>query len=113
MAVRHHLSEGGFHVLEAENGTEAIERAREFTAPLDLLVTDMVLPGVNGAEVAKEVRRLHPEVSVIGMSAHSPAMLERAGNLAADMEIMEKPFDGKQLLRRVRAVLTDSASASQ
>ena len=65
------LEQGGYTVLEACNGMEAVDIARDHSGPIDLLLTDMVMPGMNGRAVAEKVGRLYPEIRVAYMSGYT------------------------------------------
>ena len=107
LAVREYLSRHGYRVLEARDGHEAVQVAREHSEPIPLVVSDMVLPGMSGSEVARAVVKIHPESKVIYMSAHSQDMLIEAGHLQAEeeTETLQKPFGEDELLARVHQVL--------
>ena len=106
MTVRDYLVKAGFQVTVAESGTEAVERAAGHQGPLDLLVTDLMLPGMTGVQVANRTRDLHPLVKVLYISAHSRDVLEHAGiHGAGDIDIVQKPFSSKQLLGHVHKML--------
>ena len=112
MTVRNYLVEAGLQVIDAESGTEAVERATAHNGPLDLLITDLMLPGITGVEVANRTRALHPLVKVIFISAHSRDVLAHAGiRGAGDIDILQKPFSGQQLLGRVDQMLEHSVSS--
>ena len=70
--------------------------------PIDLLLTDMVMPGMNGAELAKEIQTRYPSVRVLFMSAYSDEALIEQGRLRAGVPVLEKPFEEEELARRVR-----------
>lgn len=107
LAVREYLSRSGYRVLEARDGHEAVRVARAHPEPIPLVVSDMVLPGMSGSEVARAVTEIHPETKVIYMSAHSPGMLIEAGHLQAgeETETLQKPFGEEEFLARVHEVL--------
>ena len=64
------LESDGYQVLEAMNGTEALRIAGEHGAPIHLLLTDVVMPGMNGRELANELRLHHPDMRVLFMSGY-------------------------------------------
>jgi DNA-binding response OmpR family regulator len=113
LAVREYLSRSGYRVLQARDGHEAVQVAREHSEPIPLVVSDMVLPGMSGSEVARAVAEIHPESKVIYMSAHSHDMLIEAGHLQADeeTETLQKPFDEEEFLARVHEVLEPPSPA--
>jgi CheY-like chemotaxis protein len=103
--VRHYLERSGYHVLEATTGPQALALLRTEQRPIDLLLTDMVLPEMGGDEVVMEARRLRPNIATLFMSAHSAAWLRDTGRIDSGVETLQKPFDGDQLVRSVRRAL--------
>lgn len=111
LALRDYLARWGYRVIEASDGNEAVQVAREHQGPIPLLISDMVLPGMSGSKVAKAVVEIHPEAKVIYMSAHSPEMLVEAGHLELGTETLQKPFGESELLGRIREVLGHTAAS--
>jgi two-component system cell cycle sensor histidine kinase/response regulator CckA len=100
------LRAGGYVVLAARDGREALDLvgARE-QGPLHLLVTDVVMPGLDGRAVADELRRHRPGLRVLYVSGHAEEAIVRRGVLEPGIEFLPKPFTASSLLARVRAVL--------
>ena len=98
------LSSHGCGVLTACNVEEALELARRRKAAIDLLLTDVVMPGMDGTSLAKEVRSLHPETKVLYMTGHSGAFI-RADMLNQDVSLIRKPFTPGELSRKIRKML--------
>ena len=96
---------GGYRVLVASSGREALELAAQQPGPLHLLVTDMVMPGTNGREVADELRRRRPDLRVLFISGYTQDVISRSGVLDSGIEFLTKPFTAALLLERVRKVL--------
>jgi PAS domain S-box-containing protein len=105
------LSDAGFLVREASNGDEAVVLARDMGTELDLVVTDVVMPGLRGPEMVTQIRRTRPGVPVlflsgyVGDSLEIPALPQRAGFLA-------KPFRPSELLTAVAGLLSGSGVAT-
>jgi signal transduction histidine kinase/CheY-like chemotaxis protein len=99
--TRRLLEEGGYRVLTAAGGEEAVRLAEAHE--LDLLVTDVVLPGMLGREIAGRIEALRPGIGVLYMSGHSHGVL---GELADGRALLDKPFTGPALLERVREALS-------
>ena len=99
------LRAAGYRVLSAANGVEAVEAAAREPGPIHLIVTDVVMPGRNGREIAEEVCRGHPEARVLYVSGYTPDAIVDSGGLGRDAEFLAKPFTPSSLLTRVRAVL--------
>jgi PAS domain S-box-containing protein len=106
-AARHYLQQAGYQVLEAGDGEAALDVCRSHCGPIDLVVTDMVLPGAGGTEVAHEVLRMRPDVAVVYMSAHASEWLEQSDRIEPGATVLQKPFDRATLLDRVSRVRGD------
>ena len=99
------LEEAGYTVLEANSGPQAIETAQRRSAPIHLLLTDVVMPGMNGPKVAEELAQRHPEAKVLYMSGYTGFTAADRGLLDAKVSLIQKPFSADSLLRKVREVL--------
>jgi PAS domain S-box-containing protein len=97
------LEQGGYTVLEANGGNEAMEIARQHREPIDLLLTDMVMPGMGGPEVARNLVLIHPESKVMFMSGYTS--FTRRGMLDPNAILLQKPFTRDALLSKLREVL--------
>ena len=97
------LEQSGYSVLEACNGMEAVDIARECSGPIHLLLTDMVMPGMNGRAVAEKVSRLHPGIRVAYMSGYTGFSAQEAANF--DAVIIPKPFTRNTLLQKLGETL--------
>jgi len=103
------LSRLGYRVHAFGSGAETLGALRELRGPLRLLITDIVLPGMNGRELALEVTSLRPEIRVLYTSGYSESVVINQGVLDPGIEFLSKPYSIEQLARRVREVL-DSAN---
>jgi two-component system cell cycle sensor histidine kinase/response regulator CckA len=103
------LAAAGYHVLVASNGREALEVAARVKARLDLLLTDVIMPGLNGRELADELRRQHPDLRVLYMSGYAADVISKAGVLDSGIEFLRKPFTVAQIRERARDVLDRTA----
>src|SRR5262249_27325194 len=108
MAARKALARGGFHVVEARNGEEALQRWRERTE-VDLVVSDLVMPEMSGRELASRLREEAPGLKVLFTSGYTDDAGIRQGALAAGMGFLSKPFTPEALVRKAREML-DQAS---
>lgn len=99
------LRAGGYRAIVASSGREGLEVAAREEGPVHLLVTDLVMPGLNGRELAKELRRRRPDLRVLYISGYAGDEVSRAGIFEAGMELLEKPFTAALLRKRVRKVL--------
>ena len=98
------LSKAGYQVVEASNGAEAIERARSLAGPMELVLSDVVMPGMSGPEMARALRADFPSTRFLFMSGHPERARELAEELSDDTLIL-KPIAPPELLRRVREAL--------
>ncbi|MGH2844890.1 MAG: ATP-binding protein, partial [Thermoleophilaceae bacterium] len=99
------LSEHGYAVTEAPDGESALEAWATSSEAIDLLVTDVVMPGMSGAELAERLLAARPELKVLYMSGYTADALERHGPPDRGVAVLEKPFSAERLLRRVREAL--------
>ncbi|HEX6307118.1 MAG TPA: PAS domain S-box protein [Longimicrobiales bacterium] len=106
------LERRGYRVIAAADGREAIEAAERGHEKIHLLLTDVIMPGLNGQDVAERVRALRPDVRVLFMSGYNEEAVLRHGVLAAGSAFLEKPFSPSVLLDRVRAILGEPADAA-
>src|SRR5579859_5268614 len=103
--AREFLESGGYKVIEAKNGREAIAIAGEHRGKIDLLVTDMVMPGMTGQELAVHLQQEHPDVSVVFMSGYSEHAATEMANADPSVRLLTKPFSRGAILRTVREIL--------
>jgi PAS domain S-box-containing protein len=99
------LRRAGYTVMEAIDAKGAIEIAKERNGVIDLVLTDVIMPGMTGADLAAYLRHLWPDMTILFMSGYASDHISRAGVPESETHILEKPFTRKSLLRRVRAVL--------
>jgi CheY-like chemotaxis protein len=89
----------GYDVISATNGLEAVELAKSHPA-LDVLFTDVLMPGLDGVSVALEVRKLNPELKVVLVSGFPASALTTAG--ATDFDLLLKPYSRSQVAKLLR-----------
>ncbi|MFH0946847.1 MAG: ATP-binding protein [Planctomycetota bacterium] len=99
------LSRSGYEVLTASSGEEALKLISTIDQPPELLLTDMIMSGMNGRDLAGTIRKVHPEIALLYMSGHAADILDHRGELEGDVEFLQKPFTVSVLLEKVRAVL--------
>jgi CheY-like chemotaxis protein len=100
------LATEGYRVLEASDGQDAIRIAAEHPGPIHLLLTDVVMPGMNGCELAAGLGALLPGLKVMFMSAYDRDFLVARG-LTPTGPVITKPFTIEYLTRRIQMVLGD------
>jgi two-component system cell cycle sensor histidine kinase/response regulator CckA len=103
--AREFLESGGYTVIEACNGAEAMRLAAEHSATIDLLVTDMVMPGMTGRDLARRLKHQRSGMGVIYMSGYSEQTAAETTQVDADMRLLTKPFSRGSILRAVREAL--------
>ncbi len=99
------LQRRGYHVLSATDGESALEIARTFPHRIDLLLTDVVMPRMNGRELAEAFERQRPETRVLFASGYTDDASLLHGIRTDELLFLQKPFTATELLRRVRSVL--------
>ena len=99
------LERAGYTVLVAEDGPRAVELAALHGPDLDLLITDVAMPGMSGRQVADTVRATYPTLSVLYISGYTDDAMVRFGIAEADTPFLQKPFTMTDLTRKVRQVL--------
>ena len=110
--VRTTLERAGYTVLDAEGAGEALRLASEHAGRIDLLLTDVVMPGTNGRELADLVLRRRPQTRVLFVSGYTDDAVLRHDVLDAGVEFLQKPFTPAALARKVRDVLDGAAGRS-
>ena len=99
------LRSAGYRVLVAGSGAEALDVSARHGDGIDLLLTDVIMPGLNGRELAEALRRDRPALRVLYMSGYTHEVISRAGVLDSGIEFLPKPFTAAALQQRVRRVL--------
>ena len=101
------LASGGYAVLEAKSPTEAEQLAARHPGPIDLLVTDLVMPGCNGQELATRLTAVRPGMAVLCVSGYADQAVVHQGLIGPRQAFLQKPFTPDTLLRRVREILDE------
>ncbi|HYQ43433.1 MAG TPA: PAS domain S-box protein [Polyangiaceae bacterium] len=99
------LKRNGYHVLVASSGVEAMRLCESHSAPIELLLTDVVMPQMSGVELAKRLLLVRSELKVLYMSGYTDDSIVRHGVLESEMAFLQKPFTPETLTRKVREVL--------
>jgi two-component system, cell cycle sensor histidine kinase and response regulator CckA len=103
--VRMMLESKGYHVLSAEGAEEAERLCAERAGDVDMLLSDVVMPEVNGRVLAERLSAITPSLRVLFMSGYSDEAVYRHGEISPDAAFIEKPFTDRTLARKVREVL--------
>jgi PAS domain S-box-containing protein len=109
--ARRILSQLGYHVLEAADAEAALELVEGRREPIHVLLTDVVLPGRSGKELAVELRRRRPQIRCVYMSGYTADVLGQRGVIDAEIDYLQKPFTPSALAAKVQAVLERAARA--
>ncbi len=112
-SAREFLTLKGYVVLEAKNGEDALYIARDFVGPIDLMITDVVMPHMGGAKLAGQLAAERPRMKVLFVSGYAENTVLRHGAIDVTNSFLQKPFSLKALARKIREVLqTESAAAA-
>jgi signal transduction histidine kinase len=111
MVLRQVLERYGYAVLEAPNGDTALRLAAKHHGPIHLLLTDVVMPGLSGRQLAEQLARLRPDMKVLYASGYAGNAIVHHGILEAGIAYLQKPFTPETLARRVRQILDSSPAA--
>ncbi len=103
----------GYTVLEAATGDEALEIVRRYSEVIHLLITDVVMPTMDGPTLVRAAIRLQPEIRVIYMSGYAEDVFRRGGERTEEVHFLPKPFGLKQLVAKVKEVLSGAPPARQ
>jgi len=101
------LEDQGYNVLCARDGIEALNLAEEFDGPVHLLVTDVIMPNMNGHELAGKLSFLRPDMKILYVSGYSDSDIGDHGVLDPRYELLQKPFTPQTLARKIREVIRE------
>ncbi|MFZ0687511.1 MAG: PAS domain S-box protein [Terriglobales bacterium] len=112
--LSHQLLESmGYKVMKAANGAEAIRIARQCLIPIHLLITDVVMPGMNGRELAELLCATRPQMKVLYVSGHTDDMLVQYAIFKPGASFLQKPFSREDLARKIQQILGISVEKSE
>ncbi len=103
--VREGLEEQGYHLLVAANGEEALAMCRAHNGVIDLLLTDVVMPGMSGVELAQRIQTLSPALKVLYMTGYTDSVMSKHGLLDDAIALLQKPFTIGQLTGKIQKTL--------
>ncbi len=107
--IRTVLEKEGYHVIEARNGVEAADVAREHQVRIDLVLTDVEMPHMDGFELVERLRQIRPETKVLYMTGAHDKVPVRGGLKESSLPYLYKPFGPDELLARIEDVLSADA----
>ncbi|MCB0274108.1 MAG: response regulator, partial [Calditrichaeota bacterium] len=103
--VKRMLQKIGYRVLIAKNAREAVELAEEFSGDIDLLITDVVMPEMNGRDLSYRLQEIQPELKTLFMSGYTANIIAHHGIVDERVNFIQKPFSMEDLAGKVRKAL--------
>jgi PAS domain S-box-containing protein len=103
--ARQYLEKQGYRVIEAADGAVAMQIAVAHEGTIHLLLTDVIMPGMNGRELAQRISEIRPNVKILYMSGYTENVIGHNGTLEAGVRLLQKPFNLRDLKSKVREVL--------
>ncbi len=103
--VKDILRSSGYRIMEADNGNAALVIENDYEGKIDLLLTDVIMPGITGAELARTLAAKRPDMKILYMSGYTNEAIDRHGVLQEDIAFLQKPFTTRVLLEKVRQIL--------
>jgi len=100
----------GYKVIEKRNGDEALLHCEQYQGPIDIMLTDIVMPKMSGPQLAERVTPLHPEMKIVFMSGYTEDAIGKHGVLDSDLHFIEKPFTAEGLAMKLREALEATES---
>jgi two-component system, cell cycle sensor histidine kinase and response regulator CckA len=111
-SARDFLTRRGYTVLEAGNGEDALRASREYCGPIDLMISDVVMPKLSGPALAGRLLAERPNMKVLFVSGYAENTVLRHGNIDVTARLLQKPFGLNTLARKIREVLSGNAGMS-
>ena len=111
--ARQYLEKQGYKVIEAADGAVAVQIAVAHEGVIHLLLTDVIMPGMNGRELAQRISEIRPNVKVLYMSGYTENVIGHNGTLDDGIRLLQKPFNLRDLKRMVREVIDSTPSLSE
>ncbi len=105
--VHDYLEAHGYHVLQADSGVEALQCLSATATGVSLLITDVIMPGMSGPELAEQIRKLSPQIKILYISGYTETTALQRGVLQAGAQFLQKPFRPADLARKVRELLDE------
>ena len=99
------MQESGYSVVEFENGKEALEYADTEKPEIDMMITDMVMPEMNGKELADKIKIKYPKIQILYTSGYTDLDIVRNGTIIKGINFLQKPYSANTLLTKIREIL--------
>jgi two-component system cell cycle sensor histidine kinase/response regulator CckA len=109
--IHDYLQAHGYHVLQAGNGAEAMDCVAAAVGSISLLITDVVMPGISGPELAERIRQLSPQTKVLYISGYAQGAALQRRVLQPGARFLQKPFRPAELARKARELLDEPCAA--
>lgn len=109
--VSNTLKSAGYNVLEAQNGPMALQIAKDQPTAINMVLTDIIMPGMNGGEMVRQLKEFKPGIHALYMSGYTKYTVVGPGNLESVDSFIWKPFLPGDLLKKVREVLDGTGEA--
>jgi two-component system cell cycle sensor histidine kinase/response regulator CckA len=110
-STKEFLTMNGYNVLEAKNGEEALAIARDYPHPIDLMITDVVMPQIGGARLAEQMAVERPQTKVLFVSGYAENTLLRQGIFDVTHRFLQKPFTLRAMASKIRKILGSKIAA--
>jgi two-component system, cell cycle sensor histidine kinase and response regulator CckA len=104
------LQKNGYRVLTAESGREALDLINAHSGPIHLLITDVMMPDIDGPELVRRLSTLRPDTRTLFMSGYMDDALGEQGVLPSNVNFIQKPFSPRTIAQRVREILDGTSS---
>jgi CheY-like chemotaxis protein len=101
------LKQYGYRVIEASDGDEAIAVAEQYLGEIHLLLTDVVMPGMDGKDLSKRLKKVRPNLKVLFTSGYTADVIAHRGVVERGVPFLHKPFSPEELAVKIRDVLAD------
>ena len=99
------LTTAGYNVLVATDPSKALEMAKDHAGPLELLITDVIMPDMNGKQLSEALTKIRPDIRTLFVSGYTSHVIAHHGVLEDGVDFLEKPYTQRQLLLKVRQIL--------
>jgi len=99
------LEEKGYQVLESSRGEIAMEVSKKYKSPIDLMITDIVMPGMGGKKLVQKIKKHRPQLKILYISGYTDEIISQHGVLEEGTHFLQKPFLPQSFLTKIREIL--------